>query len=148
MQEIIKEAFYQTSLALKMGEIPVGAVVFNPSDNAIISSAHNIVYCGNDATAHAEIIAIRKACEVLKTARLDGLAMYVTLEPCIMCAGAIASCGISRLYYGAYDAKMGAVDHGLQAFNCPSCHHKIEVYGGIAEQEAAKLMVDYFKERR
>lgn len=110
--------------------------------------AHNQPRRLNDPTAHAEILAIRAACAVLGEERLTGCDLYVTLEPCPMCAGAISIARIRRLYYGASDPKGGGVEHGPRVFDQPTCHHAPEVYGGFREREAAALLQDFFAQRR
>jgi tRNA(adenine34) deaminase len=128
------------------GEVPVGAVVTRGGE--IIAKARNAMRGGVDPSAHAEVQAIRAAAEALGTPRLDECELWVTLEPCAMCAGAIALARLSRLYYGAPDPKGGAVAHGPHLFAQPTCHHAPEVYGGIGEKEAGALLRDFFKERR
>jgi tRNA(adenine34) deaminase len=128
------------------GEVPVGCVIVR--DGAVIASAGNRTMADRDPTAHAEIIAIRAAAASLGSERLDGCDLYVTLEPCAMCAGAVAFARIRRLYYGATDPKGGAVDNGVKFFASPSCHHRPEVYGGLAEAEAGALLKEFFRERR
>ncbi len=128
------------------GEVPVGCVIVR--DGNIVARAGNRTLADRDPTAHAELIAIRKAASALGSERLDGCDLYVTLEPCAMCAGAISFARIRRLYYGAADLKGGAVDNGVQFFASPTCHHRPEVYGGLGEAEASTLLKDFFKERR
>ncbi len=128
------------------GEVPIGAVVVK--DGAIIAEAHNTPRTDHDPTAHAEILAIRRAAKALGDERLIGCELWVTLEPCAMCAGAIAHARIARLYYAASDPKGGAVEHGARVFDQPQCLHRPEVYSGIAEDEAADLLRDFFKARR
>jgi tRNA(adenine34) deaminase len=126
--------------------VPVGCVIAR--DGAVIARAGNRTMADRDPTAHAEIIAIRAAAASLGSERLDGCDLYVTLEPCAMCAGAVAFARIRRLYYGATDPKGGAVDNGVKFFASPSCHHRPEVYGGLAEAEAGALLKEFFRERR
>lgn len=128
------------------GEVPIGAVIVR--EGKIIASAHNLTEKNNDPTAHAEILAIRSACEALGSARLIDCDLYVTLEPCPMCATAISFARIRRLYFGAYDAKGGGVEHGARIFSQPTCHHAPEVYGGIEENQCATLLKKFFAERR
>jgi tRNA(adenine34) deaminase len=128
------------------GEVPVGCVIVR--DGAVVARAGNRTLADRDPTAHAEIIAIRAAAASLGSERLDGCDLYVTLEPCAMCAGAVAFARIRRLYYGAADPKGGAVDNGVKFFASPSCHHRPEVYGGLAEAEAGALLKEFFRERR
>src|ERR1700732_5133279 len=128
------------------GEVPVGCVIVR--DGAVVARAGNRTLAERDPTAHAEIIAIRAAAASLGSERLEGCDLYVTLEPCAMCAGAVAFARIRRLYYGAADPKGGAVHNGVQFFGSPSCHHRPEVYGGMAEAEASALLKAFFRERR
>ncbi len=128
------------------GEVPVGAVVVK--DGAVIAAAHNAPRGLSDPTAHAEMLAIRAAASALGSERLEGCELWVTLEPCAMCAGAIAHARIARLYYGAADPKGGAVEHGARVFEQDQCLHRPEVYPGIGEAEAAKMLREFFRERR
>jgi tRNA(adenine34) deaminase len=128
------------------GEVPVGAVVMRGGE--IIATAANAPRTLHDPTAHAEMLAIRAAAQVLGSDRLEECDLWVTLEPCAMCAGAIAHARIARLYYGAEDAKGGAVAHGPRFFAQPTCHHRPEVYAGIGEEEAARLLREFFASRR
>lgn len=133
--------------AAARGEVPVGAVVV-AADGTVVSMAGNRTRELNDPTAHAEMLAIRDACALLGVERLTGHDLYVTLEPCPMCAGAIANARIRRLYYGAQDAKSGGVAHGARVFSHPQCHHVPEVYDGVSAAEAEQLLVDFFATRR
>jgi len=128
------------------GEVPIGAVVVR--DGAVIAAAHNAPRELSDPTAHAEVLAIREAARVLGNERLDGCELWVTLEPCAMCAGAIAHARIARLYYGAADPKGGAVEHGARVFEQEQCLHRPEVYSGIGGAEAGELLRGFFRERR
>jgi len=132
--------------AAAAGEVPIGAVVVK--DGAVIAEAHNSPRADHDPTAHAEILAIRRAAQALGDERLTGCELWVTLEPCAMCAGAIAHARIARLYYAASDPKGGAVEHGARVFDQPQCLHRPEVYTGIGEAEAADLLRGFFRERR
>ena len=127
-------------------EVPVGAVIVRES--VVIARAGNRTLRDRDPTAHCEMLAIRQAAAALGSERLDGCDLYVTLEPCAMCAAAIAFARIRRLYYGAPDPKGGAVENGVRFFASPTCHHRPEFYGGIGESEAAGLLKDFFKARR
>jgi tRNA(adenine34) deaminase len=127
-------------------EVPVGAVVVR--DGALIGEGYNRPRALHDPTAHAEIVALRAAAEALGNERLDGCDLWVTLEPCAMCAGAIVHARIARLYYGAPDPKGGAVEHGVRLFGRPGCLHRPEVYAGIGESEAAALLRRFFERRR
>ena len=129
------------------GEVPVGAVVLSPSGE-VIARAGNRTRTDNDPTAHAEVLAIRAACTHLGAERLTGCALYVTLEPCPMCAGAIAAARIERLYYAASDPKSGGVEQGARVFAHPQCHHAPQVFDGISEAPAAKLLRDFFAAKR
>lgn len=128
------------------GEVPVGAVVMR--DGAILASAGNRTLERKDPTAHAEMLALRLACEEIGSERLIGCDLYVTLEPCPMCAAAISFARIRRLYFGASDPKGGAVENGVRLYGSPTCHHAPEVYGGLSESEAAAMLRDFFRERR
>jgi len=132
--------------AAAAGEVPVGCVVVR--DGAVIAGAANRTLTDRDPTAHAEIVALREAARSLDTERLTDCDLYVTLEPCAMCAGAISFARIRRLYYGAADPKGGAVDNGVRFFEAATCHHRPEVYGGIGEREASALLKDFFAARR
>lgn len=133
-------------IAAANGEVPVGAVVVR--DGEIVAEAHNAPRTLADPTAHAELLAIRLAAEKLGDERLAGCDLYVTLEPCAMCAGAIVHARIARLYYGASDPKGGAVEHGARVFEQAQCLHRPEVYPGIGEGEAAAVLRAFFAERR
>jgi tRNA(adenine34) deaminase len=128
------------------GEVPVAAVISR--DGAIISEAVNAMRLRRDPTAHAEMEAIRAACATLGQERLDGCDLWVTLEPCAMCAGAIAHARIARLYYAASDPKGGAVEQGARVFGHATCHHRPEVYSGIGEEEASAMLKRFFASRR
>lgn len=132
--------------AAAAGEVPIGAVVVK--DGAVIAEAHNSPRADHDPTAHAEILAIRRAAAVLGDERLTGCELWVTLEPCAMCAGAIVHARIARLYYAASDPKGGAVEHGARVFEQPQTLHRPEVYSGIGEAEAGELLRAFFRERR
>ena len=132
--------------AAAAGEVPIGAVVVK--DGEVIAEAHNSPRTDHDPTAHAEILAIRRAAQALGDERLTGCELWVTLEPCAMCAGAIAHARIGRLYYAASDPKGGAVEHGARVFDQPQCLYRPEVYAGIGEAEAADLLRGFFRERR
>ncbi len=129
------------------GEVPVGAVVLGP-DGAVLARAGNRTLELRDPSAHAELLAIRAACAALQSERLIDCDLYVSLEPCAMCAGAISFARIRRLYFGASDPKGGGVEHGARVFAQPTCHHAPEVYGGIGESAAAALLKGFFAARR
>lgn len=140
-------ALEQARAAAARGEVPVGAVIVAP-DGGIVAAEGNRTRALNDPTAHAEILAIRAACAALKTERLVNHDLYVTLEPCPMCAGAIANARIRRLYYGADDPKSGGVAYGARVFSHPQCHHVPEVYDGVAAAEAEALLTTFFVAKR
>lgn len=140
-------ALAEAEAAERAGEVPVGAVIVGPT-GAVLARAHNRMRGHHDPTAHAEITAIRAACAALGNERLTGCDLYVTLEPCPMCAGAIAEARLARLYYGAADMKGGAVDNGIALFAQASCHHRPEIYGGLRETDCAALLRDFFALRR
>lgn len=139
-------AFDEAKAAAARGEVPVGAVVMR--EGAILASAGNRTLELKDPTAHAEMLALRIACEAIGSERLIGCDLYVTLEPCPMCAAAISFSRVRRLYFGAGDPKGGAVENGVRLYESPTCHHAPEVYGGLRETEAAGLLRDFFRERR
>jgi tRNA(adenine34) deaminase len=139
-------ALAEARLAGERGEVPVGCIIVR--DGAVIAKAGNRTVADRDPTAHAEMIAIRAAAGSLGSARLDDCDLYVTLEPCAMCAGALSFARIRRLYYAAADLKGGAVDNGVKFFASPTCHHRPQVYGGLAEAEAGALLKAFFQERR
>src|SRR5262249_42529046 len=130
----------------KSGEVPIGCVIVR--DYEVIATAGNLTLTRRDPTAHAEVLAIREAAERIGTERLTDCDMYVTLEPCTMCAGAISFARIRRLYYGAADPKGGAVESGVRFFTSPTCHHVPDIYPGIGEHASATLLREFFRERR
>ena len=132
----------------RRGEVPVGAVVVDGASGEILAAAGNRCEADNDPSAHAEMLCLRAAAKRLGVSRLTGCDLYVTLEPCPMCAQAASFFRVRRLYFGAADAKGGGVEHGPRIFNQPSCHHAPEVYGGIRESEAGALLKAFFRERR
>ena len=140
-------ALAEAESAAQADEVPVGAVIV-AADGSVLARTGNAMRRTNDPTAHAEILALRAACATLGTDRLPDCDLYVTLEPCTMCAGAISHARLRRLYCGASDRKAGAVDNGVAFFYQPTCHHKPEVYGGIQEKAAARLLKDFFALRR
>jgi tRNA(adenine34) deaminase len=147
MNNPMEIALAEARAAGERGEVPVGAVIVGP-DGRIIAQAGNRTEAENDPTAHAELLAIREACRVTGEPRLPDYDLYVTLEPCPMCAAAISFARIRRLYFGAYDPKGGGVEHGPRVYSHPTCHHRPEVYGGIAEGEAATLLREFFQALR
>ena len=142
----IKEALIQAKIAFDKDEVPVGAVIVE--NGQIIASSYNQNRALSDPTAHAEIMALRIASKIKNSSRLDGCDLYVTLEPCSMCASAIALARIKRVYYSASDTKFGAVENGARIFNSSSCYHRPEIYSGFLEEEAKTLMIDFFKTKR
>ena len=146
MTTFMELALDEARAAARAGEVPIGCVVVR--DGAVVARAGNRTIAERDPTAHAEMVAIRVAAALLGSERLADCDLYVTLEPCAMCAAALALARIRRLYYGAADDKGGAVENGVRFFASPTCHHRPEVYGGIAEAEASALLKDFFRERR
>lgn len=146
LPEPMRHALTLAAEAAACGEVPVGAVVVK--DGKIIGAGANATRTGHDPTAHAEIVAIRAACATVGDDRLSGCDLWVTLEPCAMCAGAIAHARIARLYYAAADPKGGGVEHGPRVFAQPTCHHRPEIVAGLGENEAAGLLRDFFAARR
>jgi len=146
MASFMDVALQEARAAGERGEVPIGCVIVR--GGVILARAGNRTLAERDPTAHAEIIAIRRAAAAVGDERLDDCDLYVTLEPCVMCAGAASFARIRRLYYGAADAKGGAIDNGVRFFASPTCHHRPEVYGGMAEVEASRLLKDFFRECR
>ena len=140
-------AIAEAHAAAERGEVPVGAAVV-AADGEVLAVAGNRTLELKDPSAHAELLAIRAAARKLASERLIDCDLYVTLEPCAMCAGVISFARIRRVYFGAADEKMGAVEHGPRFFSQPTCHHAPEVYGGIGETESATILRDFFRERR
>jgi tRNA(adenine34) deaminase len=146
LPEPMRLALDEARAAAAAGEVPVAAVVSR--DGAVLATGRNRMRELNDPTAHAEIVAMRAAAAALGRPRLDGCDLWVTLEPCAMCAGAIALARLERVYFAAADPKGGAVLHGPRLFAQPTCHHAPEVYPGIGEGEAAEMLRSFFRERR
>lgn len=144
----MRQAIQLAEIAGSNGEVPVGAVLVDTASGTIIAQCHNLVETGNDPTAHAEMLAIREACARLGTPRLNNCDLYVTLEPCPMCAQAIAFARIRRVYFGAYDPKGGGVENGPRIFSQATCHHAPEIIGGIEETVCSKLLKDFFSTKR
>jgi tRNA(adenine34) deaminase len=140
-------AFAEAEAAGRRGEVPIGCVITDSSGN-VMARAGNRTLELRDPTAHAELLAIREAAARLGSERLVGLDIYVTLEPCAMCAAAISFARLRRLYFAAGDEKMGGVEHGPRFFNQETCHHSPEVYGGLSEARGQKLLRDFFRDRR
>lgn len=144
--DFMAQAFAEAEAAAARGEVPIGAVIVRGTE--IVARAGNRTRELNDATAHAEILAIREASEQLGQERLTGLDLYVTLEPCTMCAAAISFARLRRLYFGAADDKGGAVVSGVRFYTSPTCHHAPDVYAGIGETRASEMLKGFFKDRR
>jgi tRNA(adenine34) deaminase len=140
-------ALAEAEAAAERGEVPVGAVLLDP-EGSVLAISGNQVERDHDPTAHAEMLVLRAAAARLGLTRLAGCDLYVTLEPCPMCAAAIGLARVRRLYFGAYDPKGGGVEHGPRMFDQPTCHHRPEIYGGIAERIASELLRDFFAARR
>jgi tRNA(adenine34) deaminase len=147
-QDPMMLALAEAEAAAARGEVPVGAVLVDGVSGAVLAAGGNRVEELADPTAHAEMLVLRQAAGRRGAARLEGCDLYVSLEPCAMCAAAIAFARIRRLYFGAYDPKGGAVEHGPRFFQQPTCHHRPEVYGGIEEGRAGALLLRFFAERR
>jgi tRNA(adenine34) deaminase len=141
-------ALAEARAAAARGEVPVGAILVDSARRAVLAAAGNEVEARSDPTAHAEMLVIRAAAEALATPRLTECDLYVTLEPCPMCAAAISFARLRRVYFGAEDPKGGGVIHGPRVFDQPTCHHRPEILGGLAEIESAALLRDFFKARR
>lgn len=142
----MQRALEQARIAADEGEVPIGAVVVKEGE--VIAEAHNLTRAVPDPTAHAEVLAIRRAAQTLGQERLEGCELWVTLEPCAMCAGAIVHARFARVYYAASDPKGGAVEHGARVFEQPQCLHRPEVYGGIGEAVAAEQLREFFRAKR
>lgn len=141
-------AIGEAERAADRGEVPVGAVIMSADTGEVIAQAGNQTEADHDPTAHAEMLVIRAAAEMIGEARLTKCDLYVTLEPCPMCAAAISLARIRRLYFGAYDPKGGGVEHGPRIFDQATCHHRPEIVGGVDETRAAELLKTFFAERR
>ncbi len=141
-------ALGEAEAAAALGEVPVGAVLVDAETGEILARAHNLVETDKDPTAHAELLAIREAAQRLGAKRLTRADLYVSLEPCPMCAQAIALARLRRLFFGAYDPKGGGVEHGPRIFAQPTCHHRPEVIGGVQERRAGDLLKVFFQARR
>lgn len=146
MPSFMTLALEEARAAAEAGEVPVGCVIVR--DGAVIAHGRNRTLADHDPTAHAELLAIRQAAAAIGSERLTGCDLYVTLEPCAMCAAAASFARIRRLYFGAEDPKGGAVEHGVRLFESATCHHRPEVYGGIAASEAGELLRAFFQARR
>ena len=148
MTTYMEQALAEAAAAADRGEVPVGAVLVDGESGTVLAADGNRTEECHDPTAHAEMLVIRRGAAAVGTARLGGCDLYVTLEPCAMCAAAIAFARLRRLYFGAYDPKGGAVDHGPRFFAQPTCHHRPEVVGGLDESRCGALLRDFFAQRR
>lgn len=148
IETVFERAYALAEEAFQADEVPVGAVIFETATDKIVAEARNRTEERHDPLAHAEILCIRSACEKLGLKRLTGYSIFVTLEPCSMCAGAIGWARLDHLYYGADDPKTGAVNQGPCVFTHPQTHHKIEITGGIHAPECAQLMTRFFRQKR
>jgi len=148
MASAMEAALIEAERAAASGEVPVGAVLVEAATGRVLAGSGNRVEAQHDPTAHAELLVIRAGAALRQAPRLEDCDLYVTLEPCAMCAAAIAFARIRRLYFGAYDPKGGAVEHGPRFFDQPTCHHRPEIYGGIEEGRAAALLKRFFAARR
>ena len=146
MLDFMKLALDQARAAFDKDEVPIGAIVVHKGK--VIASSHNLCETLKDPTAHAEILAIQQACTVMGEARLLDCQLYVTLEPCVMCAGAISHARLAKVIYGAYDPKGGGVDHGAKIFQSPTCLHRPEIISGVNESESKQLLQSFFLEKR
>jgi len=145
---IFKMAYTLAQDAFKADEVPVAAVIFDTQTHEIIATARNQTEALNSPLAHAEMLCIKAACQKLGQKRLPGYSLFVTLEPCVMCAGAIAAARLDHLYFGAFDPKSGAIEQGTKVFTHPQTHHKINITGGIHGDECGQLLKTFFKKKR
>ncbi len=148
IEDYMQQAITLAKQAYSHDEIPVGCLIVNPNNGKILAATYNRNQHYDDATAHAEILAIREACKKLGQNRLRNMDMYVTLEPCTMCAAAISFARIQNLYFGAYDEKGGAVVNGVKFYESPTCHHRPNISGGHLKDECSNLLKDFFKNKR
>lgn len=146
--DYMQKALELAQIAARQDEVPVGCIIVNPQNGEIIAATHNLSQHGEDATAHAEIKAIQLACLKLNTNRLRGMDMYVTLEPCTMCAAAISFARIENLYFGTPDTKGGAVINGIKFYEQPSCNHHPKIHHGLLQKECSQILKDFFKTKR
>lgn len=148
LPDFMEVALGAAEIAARRGEVPVGAIIVDTKSGRIVANCGNQMVGRNDPTAHAEMLALRAAGNMLGSQRLVDCDLYVTLEPCPMCAAAISLARIRRLYFGAYDSKGGGVEHGARIFEQVSCHHRPEIYGGLLESRSAALLKNFFETRR
>ena len=144
----MRQALELAKQAAEQDEVPIGCLIVNPQTGEVLAAAHNLSQHGEDTTAHAEILAIREACRKTGENRLRGMDMYVTLEPCTMCAAAISFARIENLYFGAEDQKGGAVTSGVRFYEQPTCHHRPQIHPGILAEECGKILKDFFRQKR
>ena len=147
-ENYMRQALELAKQAAEQDEVPIGCLIVNPQTGEVLAAAHNLSQHGEDATAHAEILAIRNACRKTGENRLRGMDMYVTLEPCTMCAAAISFARIENLYFGAEDQKGGAVTSGVRFYEQPTCHHRPQIHSGILAEECGKILKDFFRQKR
>jgi tRNA(Arg) A34 adenosine deaminase TadA len=147
-QDYMKLALAQAEDAAQKGEVPIGAVLVDPANGDIVAKGHNLTITNHDPTAHAEIVAIRAACESLNSQRLIGLDLFVTLEPCTMCAAAISFSRLRRVVFGAMDEKGGGILHGAKFYNQKTCHHRPEIISGVMAEPCGKILKEFFQARR
>ncbi len=148
LQQPMQKSIKLAQIAFDKDEVPVGAIIINNDTQEILAQTYNLVETLKDPTAHAELLAIRAACKKLDSTYLTNCSLFVTLEPCSMCAQALAWAKISKIIFGAYDTKSGGIDHGAQIYNQETCHHKPMVIGGILEKPCKELMQKFFKDKR
>ncbi len=148
VQAPMEQALEEARAAAARGEVPVGAALVDGATGEVVAAAGNRTQELADPTAHAEMVVLREAAAKLGAPRLPGCDLYVTLEPCAMCAAAVSLARLRRLYFAAYDPKSGGVEPGARVFDLPTCHHKPQVVGGVSETEAAELLKEFFRERR
>lgn len=147
-EDYMRQALELAKQAAEQDEVPIGCLIVNPQTGEVLAAAHNLSQHGEDTTAHAEILAIREACRKNGENRLRGMDMYVTLEPCTMCAAAISFARIENLYFGAEDQKGGAVTSGVRFYEQPTCHHRPQIHPGILAEECGKILKDFFRQKR
>lgn len=147
-EDYMRQALELAKQAAEQDEVPIGCLIVNPQTGEVLAAAHNLSQHGEDTTAHAEILAIREACRKTGENRLRGMDMYVTLEPCTMCAAAISFARIENLYFGAEDQKGGAVTSGVRFYEQPTCHHRPQIHPGILAEECGKILKDFFRQKR
>jgi tRNA(adenine34) deaminase len=148
LSNFMEDALHTAEMSAKRGEVPVGAIVVDTKTGRIVGKSGNQMVGRHDPTAHAEMLAIRAAANMVGSPRLVDCDLYVTLEPCPMCAAAISLARVRRLYFGAFDPKGGGVEYGPRIFDQPTCHHKPEIYGGVGEAQSSRLLKEFFASKR